>query len=111
MTIPEAQVVFDILNAWGAHPRVRLSRQNIGKAYPPGADQLVTYGVPGTGDIVGLVAPSGRMIHLECKRLNGKRRKSQLTMQRVIRAFGGIYEFTESLAEADAVFAALGITR
>lgn len=105
----EAQAQFDILEAWGAHPRVRLSRQNVGKAKIKG--RWVAFGVRGTGDIVGIVAPTGRMIHLECKSATGKQRVAQLAMMRTIRAFGGVYEVCRSLADADRVFASLGIYR
>jgi hypothetical protein len=91
---------------------VRVARINTGKAFPPRSRQLVTFGVPGTADIVGLIAPSGRMVMLECKRpQGGEKGKRQLTMQRVVRAMGGIYEFVRSVADVDAVFAREGITR
>lgn len=73
--------------------------------------RLVRFGVPGTGDIVGLMKPNGRMIHLECKTLKGTQREAQLIMQRVIREFGGVYEVCRSVEDADRVFAGLGITR
>lgn len=111
MNALEREIQHSILVAWGAHPRVRIARINTGKAFPPKSRQLVTFGVPGTGDIVGLIKPSGRMVHLECKTLTGRARDAQLAMQRVIREFGGIYEFVRSLADADAVFAREGITR
>ena len=97
----EAEVQHAILLKWGAHPRLRLSRQNVGKAEIRG--YWVKFGVPGTGDIVGIAAPTGRMVHLECKSKTGKARDAQLAMQRTIRAMGGVYEFCRSLAEADAV--------
>lgn len=100
---PESEVLHSILLKWGAHPRLRISRINTGSGYPPNSRRLVKFGVPGTGDLVGLIAPHGQMIQLETKRLKGKRRESQLTMQRVIRSLGGIYEFVESLEEADRV--------
>ncbi len=103
MSEREAKVQWEILRAWGHHPRLRIARINTGKAFPPKSRQLVTFGVPGTGDIVGIAAPHGRMIHLECKRLTGEKRETQLIMQRVIRSLGGIYEFVYSLADADAV--------
>ncbi len=97
----EAMVLHSVLEAWGQHPRLRLSRQNVGKFQV--GKRWVKCGVPGTGDIVAILAPNGRMCHLECKRLKGAKRKAQLIMQRVIRAMGGVYEFVHSLEEADAV--------
>lgn len=103
ITASERTIQYEILKAWGRHPRLRIARMNTGKAFPPKSRQLVAFGVPGTGDIVGIIAPTGRMLHLECKALKGEAREAQLVMQRVIRAFGGIYEFVRSVADADAV--------
>ncbi len=97
----EAEIQHSILLAWGSHPRLRLSRQNVGKAQIRGF--WVKFGVPGTADIVGLIAPSGRMVQLECKTATGRKRKAQEIMQRVVRSMGGIYEFVRSLEDADKV--------
>lgn len=102
----EAQTQHDILKAWGSHPRLRIARVNTGAALvgPPGKPQrLVRFGVPGTADIVGLIAPSGRMLMIEVKALKGKQREAQVVMQRVVTAMGGLYVVARSLAEADAV--------
>ncbi len=97
----EAQAQHAILLAWGAHPRLRLSRQNVGKALI--GKRWVKFGVPGTADIVGIIAPTGRLLMIEVKSAKGKQRKAQEAMQRVITAFGGLYLVARSLAEADAV--------
>lgn len=96
----EAFVVHDILKAWGAHPRLRIARINTGGAMLRG--QFVRFGVPGTGDIVGLIAPSGRLLMIECKTATGKQREAQITMERVVTAMGGLYVVARSLADADA---------
>ena len=106
----ESHVVHAILKAWGNHPRLRIARINTGAARLGPTRRLVRFGVPGTGDIVGIVKPGGRMI-LECKTLKGRAREDQLIMQRIIREFGGVYEFCRSLEDADRVFATLGIYR
>lgn len=97
----EALTLFQILEAWGCHPRIRISRQNVGKALIKG--RWVRFGVPGTADIVGLIAPTGRLVMLEVKSKTGKQRAAQLAMQRVITAMGGLYAVCRTLAEADAV--------
>ncbi len=107
----EALTLHEILKAWGKHPRLRIARVNTGAAPMGPSRRLVRFGVPGTADIVGIVKPNGRMIHLECKTLKGRARENQLIMQRIIREFGGVYEFCRSLEDADRVFAALGISR
>ena len=105
----EAWVQHAILTAWGAHPRLRIARINTGAAVLHG--RLVRFGVPGTADIVGLIAPSGRMLQIECKSRTGKQRKAQEAMQRIVTAFGGLYIVARSLADVDAALAEIGIRR
>jgi hypothetical protein len=107
----ESWIVYEILKTWGAHPRLRIARINTGKAFPPKSRQLVTFGVPGTADIVGLIAPTGRMLMIECKTATGTQRDAQVTMQQVITKFGGLYVLARSVADVDAALAPLGITR
>lgn len=105
----EARILHDILLAWGAHPRLRIARINTGAAMVRG--RLVRYGVPGTADIVGLIAPTGRMLMIECKSARGRLRKAQETMQRIVTRFGGLYVVARSVTDVDTALAALGIHR
>lgn len=113
MNQTEQRIQFEILQAWGSHDLVRLARVNTGGAMvgPPGKQRLVRFNPPGTADIVGILAPAGRMIMLECKTATGRQRDAQIAMSRVVKAFGGVYEVVRSLADADRVFAALGLVR
>lgn len=88
---------------------MRIARINTGAAVLRG--RLVRFGVPGTADIVGLIAPSGRMLQIECKSCTGKQRKAQEAMQRIVTAFGGLYIVARSLADVDAALAEIGIRR
>lgn len=115
----EAFVKFEIMKAWGAHPRLRLWRQNTGVGWyvngqparqtDPGA-YPVKYGIPGQWDISGLL-DDGRRIEIECKAPGKKLSEAQLRWGAMIRRFGGITIEAWALADADAGFAALGITR
>lgn len=105
----ERDVVHAILAAWGAHPRLRLARVNTGAAMIKG--RLVRFGVPGTADICGLLAPGGRLVMIECKTATGRQRDAQVVMQKVVTAFGGLYVLARSLADVDAAFAAVGVAR
>lgn len=73
--------------------------------------RMVRFNPPGTPDIVGLIAPEGRFVGIEVKTETGKQRPEQVTMQRVIEAFGGLYVLARSVADVDHAFAALGIIR
>ena len=117
---PEALIQHQILEAYGAHPRLRIARINVGvgwfaKGKParksdPGA-YPVKFGVKGTADIMGILAPTGRVIAFEVKADQGTQRPEQIAMQRMITKFGGAYYVVRSLADADAAFATLGVYR
>lgn len=116
----EAMIQFEILEAWGAHSRLRLDRINTGVGWfnddgpcrktDHGA-RPVRFNPKGTGDLVGLIAPWGRMLMIEAKTATGKQSKEQIVMQRVVTAFGGLYIVARSVADVDAALAELGITR
>lgn len=105
----EADVLHAVLKAWGAHPRVRLVRQNTGAAMVRG--RLVRFGLPGTPDICGILAPTGRFIGLELKSATGKQRDDQKRFERIVTEFGGAYCLARSLSDVDVFFASLGVFR
>jgi hypothetical protein len=116
----ERVIQYEILAAWGAHPRLRLARINTGAGFynddgpcrrtDPGA-RPIYFNPKGTGDIVGLIAPSGRMVQIEAKAEGGTQSPEQIVMERVVTAFGGLYVLAYSLEDVDKAFAAIGITR
>ena len=116
----ENQIVFAVLSTWGAHPRLRIWRQNTGVGWfcdgkparqdDPGA-YPVKFGTPGQADISGLFLPSGRRLEIELKTQTGRQSKDQISFQRMIERMGGVYLLARSLEDVDRAFAALGITR
>ena len=105
----EAWIQHEILKAWGCHPRLRAWRQNTGVAQF--GDRAVRFGVPGCADILGLIAPSGRMLAIEVKSESGKQSDAQKRFQGMIQGFGGLYVLARSLEDVDRALAAEGITR
>lgn len=105
----EASIQNQILLSWGSHPRLRFARINTGAAMLNG--RMVQFNPKGTGDIVGLIAPTGQMLMIECKSAKGRQSDAQKTMQRVVTRFGGLYVLARSLTDVDVAFAAVGITR
>lgn len=73
--------------------------------------RMVRFNPPGTPDIVGLIAPEGRFVGIEVKTATGKQRPEQVTMQRVIEGWGGVYCLARSIDDVDRAFAALGIVQ
>ncbi len=110
MTSPrEAEIQHAILKAWGAHPSLRIARVNTGAAMI--GRRLIRFNPPGTGDLVGLIAPTGRMLMIEVKSETGRQRKEQNIMQSIVTKFGGLYILARSLADVDNALAATGVTR
>lgn len=107
MTSPESHLVYAILAKYGSHPRLRLARVNTGAAKIKG--RMVRFGVPGTADIVGLIAPHGRMIMIECKTDVGRQSKAQQVMQRVVTQFGGLYVLARTIGDVDRAMIEQGI--
>lgn len=105
----ESTLLHAVLAAWGAHPRLRLWRQNTGAATLNG--RLVRFGTPGAADIQGIIRPSGRFLAIECKSATGQQRDAQVKWQRMVEDHGGLYVLARSLADVDASLAAIGVTR
>lgn len=116
----ESEITRQILAGWGAHPRLRLTRVNTGVGWfrngqparktDPGA-YPVKFGLRGTADLVGIIAPSGRMLMIEVKTATGKQSPAQLTMQRVVTQWGGLYIVARDVRDVDLALAQIGITR
>lgn len=105
----ESSLLYAVLSAWGAHPRLRLWRQNIGAATFNG--RLVRFGTPGAADIQGILRPAGRFIAIECKSATGAARENQEKWRAMVESHGGLYILARSLADVDAALAKEGITR
>lgn len=65
-------------------------RQNTGKARDPRTGAVVTFGLPGQGDLTGLL-PGGRRLEIECKTARGRLSPDQRAFGERITAEGGLY--------------------
>lgn len=114
----EAWIQHEILKAFGANQYLRLWRANVGVGWfangeparvnDPGA-YPVKFGTPGQADLSGLFWPSGRRLEIECKTERGRLSEDQLSFQRMIETFGGLYVVARSVADVEAALAPLGI--
>jgi hypothetical protein len=104
----ESFLVHAILKAWGAHPSLRIWRQNTGGAKING--YFVKFGTPGQGDISGILA-GGRRLEIECKTERGRQSEEQVSFQLMIERFGGLYVLARSVEEVDTALAAVGVKR
>jgi hypothetical protein len=107
--VKESSLLYSILAAWGAHPRLRLWRQNTGAATLNG--RLVRFGTPGAADVQGIIRPTGRFLAVECKSATGAQREAQAKWQHMVEEHGGLYVLARSLADVDEALAKEGIHR
>lgn len=68
----------------------------IKEAYP------VKFGLPGSADLIGILAPAGRFIAVEVKGAKGRQRANQKNFEAMVTAMGGIYILAQSTEEAQA---------
>ncbi len=101
----ETEIVKAILLAVGNEPDFRLWRNNVG-ALPDVTGRVVTYGLaPGSADLIGVLAPWGRLIALEVKthRKGSKQTEDQVNWEKVIHEMNGVYVVVRSAEDARAV--------
>jgi hypothetical protein len=102
----EHRIQHDILVALGRRPELRLWRQNTGAVKVE--DRFIRFGVKGCADILGLIAPTGRLLAIEVKGPHGKLSPAQEAFGVMVRRFGGLYVVARSVEDAvTAVEAAL----
>lgn len=117
---PERTIQRQIMLAWGAHPRIRFARVNTGVGWfargqparrgDPGA-RPVRFNPKGTADLVGLIAPTGRLLMIEVKAPGGKQSAEQRVMERVITTFGGLYVVAYSVEDVTRALGLAGVCR
>ncbi len=77
-------------------------RQNTGAAVarsPGGRQRFVRFGVPGVSDILGILAPRGRWLAVECKLPGGHVTPGQQAFLETVRKCGGVALLVTSVAE------------
>ncbi len=81
------QLLDDILLAVGSLPNVRVWPRGVG------FDSLkkIKYGIKGESDIDGIIAPTGKRLHIEIKTGKGKLSKDQERFKNMIEKFGGVF--------------------
>jgi hypothetical protein len=98
------ELVNAILLEFGARPGLRLWKVNVGAARTS-TGALVRYNMPGMSDIMGILAPSGRMVSIEVKTGAATRRKNQRKWGAMIEKHGGLDIIARSLDDVRRVLA------
>ena len=112
----EREVLSSIRLALGLEPDLVLWRNNVGVATHVTTHVgrglgtcRVVYGLcPGSADLVGLLAPSGRFLGLEVKRPGEKPTPAQVQWLDLVRGMGGFAAVVSSVDEALAAVARAG---
>jgi len=103
-TTTEAQLVADVRQALGREPDLTLWRNNTGGVMAPGRgsrERLVRYGLcRGSADLVGILAPAGRLVALECKTMTGRTTPEQDLFLDLVRSRGGFAAVVRSVEDA-----------
>lgn len=97
----EAQIQRAILAALGARPDVRIFRNEVGRAFDPKTNSHVTFGLcVGSSDLIGIVAPTGRLLALEVKSATGQPTQQQLRFVEMVNQMGGVGRIVRSVDDA-----------
>ena len=100
----EKELQTTIFKKYGALPWLKIWRCNTGSAigvsfimkakrlgYFPDNMPITRYGVIGMPDIMGIIAPAGRLVGIEVKSPTGRQTPEQKLWQKVITDLGGLY--------------------
>jgi hypothetical protein len=97
--VTEHQIQQHILLTLGARPGLRIWRNNTG-AVKDQHGRLIRFGLVGSADILGVLAPSGRFVAIEVKTDVGRQSEAQRNFQRMIEDHGGVYILARSVDDA-----------
>lgn len=103
---PEGLVLRQVMFALRREPDLLIYRQNVGAVKMPmgdGRERFVRFGLTkGASDLLGVLAPAGRIIAIELKAARGRTTPEQEAFLEGIRAFGGFACVVRSADEARA---------
>jgi hypothetical protein len=87
----ESAIQKQIINYLKDQPDIFFFRNNVGRK------KNMYFGYKGSGDILGIIKPSGRFISIEIKDAKGKLSKEQVEFMETINFMGGVAFIARSL--------------
>lgn len=63
--------------------------------------RLISFGLPGSSDLLGIISPHGKILCIEVKTGNARQSKQQKAFQNMVIKFGGIYVVARSIHDVD----------
>lgn len=92
---------------WLRKHQIMCDRMNVGAGHLEDRRQFHTYGIPGAGDIMGIL-PNGIHFEVECKRgKGGKLSEKQQERQKKVLTTNGVYVIVHGLPEMEYYFKGL----
>lgn len=96
----ESETQAAILGYLATRRDIRAARMNTGAARDQ-RGHFIRFGVPGQADILGIIAPHGRVLAIEVKSQRGQQSQQQRRFQAMIEKFGGLYILARSVADVE----------
>ena len=101
--VTEAPILHAIRVALGREPGLVLWRISAGVTVDPGSGRRYRAGmVPGTADLIGILAPRGRWFALEVKSPTGRVSREQRLWGELVQSKGGYWAVVRSVEDARA---------
>jgi hypothetical protein len=67
----------------------------VGRAFD--SDRIISFGLKGSADIIGIIKPHGRFLAIEVKTGAAKQTAEQLAFEKMVIKFGGVYIVARSV--------------
>ncbi len=103
-TAEHQALVAAILIRFGARPDLRLWKNATGVAASLDGERLMRFGLRGSADILGIMAPTGLLVAIEVKTGAAKQSECQRRFAEMVRKFGGIYIIARTLGDVEKAF-------
>lgn len=91
----EHEIQKEIITYLKARPDVFFWRNNVGRK------KNLYFGLKGSGDLMGIIRPSGRLLSIEIKNEKGKLSDEQIEFMETINSFGGIAFIAHSVKDVE----------
>lgn len=96
----ESKIQVEIIRRLAGERRIRVWRNNTGSLQDP-SGRWIQFGLVGSSDLLGILAPGGQLLAIEVKSETGKLSKEQRAFGEMVERFGGVYVVARSVADVE----------
>lgn len=93
-------LVNEILCELSKNKNIRVWANNTGLALSFDSERFIKFGLEGSADILGIIAPHGKFLAVEIKTGTGRQSSAQINFQKMITSRGGVYILARSVLDA-----------